>query len=99
MTLLIYDVKAVSGYNVYSLNGYDIINPVYLYNAACNAKISSVDTKLFHNTYDTKDFFSLELYHGASSDMYIAMYLPRNINAFTNKIYDRTKAHWIKYTF
>lgn len=99
LTLLIYDVKAVSGYNVYSLNGYDIINPVYLYNAACNAKISSVDTKLFHNTYDTKDFFSLELYHGAGSDMYIAMYLPRNINAFTNKIYDRTKAHWIKYTF
>ncbi|MCI7302201.1 MAG: Ig-like domain-containing protein [Clostridiales Family XIII bacterium] len=100
LTLFIYDVKAVSGYNTYPLSGSDIIHPMNLYNGSCNATINAIDAKYLNNGYESKDRALLELYGGASSDMYMALYVPNNITSFSNVIYDNNfNPYWVKYSF
>lgn len=45
LTLFTYDVKAVSGYDAYPLDGSDIIHPMNLYNGSCSANINEIDAK------------------------------------------------------
>lgn len=100
LTLFIYYVKAVDGYNKISLDGYDIINPTDLCDGACKRAINSIDGKGLYNAYESKDISNLKLYHGAGSDMYMALYVPNNIREFSNKLYtSKVEPYWIKYTF
>lgn len=100
LTLFIYDVKAVSGYNVYALDGGDIIDPGDLYDGACKRSINRIYEENLYNAYESKDRLKLKLYHGTGSDMYMALYVPNKIREFSNKIYDiKFESYWIKYTF
>lgn len=100
MTLFIYDVKAVSGYNAYALDGGDIIDPGDLYDGACKRSINRIYEENLYNAYESKDRLKLKLYHGAGSDMYMALYVPNKIREFSNELYTSNfEPHWIKYTF
>lgn len=100
LTLFTYDVKAVSGYDSYPLDGSDIIHPMDLYNGSCNANINEIDAKYMHYGYESKDRLNLSLYGGASSEMYMALYVPNDITSFSNYIYTKDfTQYWVKYTF
>ncbi len=100
LTLFIFDVKAVNGYDAYPLDGSDIIHPMSLYNGACNASINEIEAKYMNNDYEAKDRVNLSLYNGASSEMYMALYIPNDITAFSNYIYTKDyNQYWVKYTF
>lgn len=100
LTLFIYYVKAVDGYDKLPLTGYGIISPGSLYDGACKRSINSIDETGLYNAYESKDRSNLKLYHGAGSDMYMALYVPNKIREFSNELYDsELESYWIKYTF
>lgn len=100
LTLFTYDVKAVSGYDAYPLSGSDIIHPMNLYNGSCDTSINEIDAKYMNYGYQSKDRLNLSLYGGASSEMYMALYVPNDITSFSNYIYTKDfTQYWVKYTF
>lgn len=100
VTMLEYDVKAVSGYDKYVLDGLVIINPYMLYDGNCKNKIADVQYKGLLNGLRHTGPSDTNLKNGQSAKMYLVMYLPNNITSFSNYILTPNKdKFWVKYTF
>lgn len=94
LILMKYEVKAVSGYDEYALNGSDIISPFGVYNGKCNASINDFDSFYL----DKNDRSDLRLYGGAQGTMYFAAFVPNDLSSFSNYIYTSAfKQYWVKY--
>ena len=100
IVLFSYDVKAVNGYSNYPLTGLEIINSYSLYNGSCTQSINQIESCYLNGPYESKDNANLTLYSGASSKMYMALYVPNGMTSFSNCIYTNTYSpYWIRYNF
>lgn len=99
IVLLEFTVKAVSGYTIQPLTGMDdVLNPYYLFDATCSRTINSIDGTSMTNDYESKDWKDLKLFNGASSKMYMILYMPYNLNSFSNYVYNNDSQYWVRYT-
>ncbi len=95
-----YTVRATSGFSSHPLMGLDIINPYGLYNSTCSANISSMESLYMRGAYDAQDYVDLTLYGGASSKMYMVLFVPNGMNSFTYPISQADYSEfWTKYAF
>lgn len=101
MVLFTYDVKAVKGYSEYSLQGLDIFNSYGLYDGECSKNIDQIEEFYFvDGDYQALNVAKLELYTGAESKMYVALWVPDGMNSFSNYIEVKdANEYWIKYIF
>lgn len=99
--LIKFDVRAVSGYTVSPLTGMDdVLNPYYLFDSSCSKTINTIHGTSMTNDYESQDWTSLKLYNGAHSDMYMILFMPNELNSFSNYIFTKDSSqYWIKYTF
>ncbi|MCQ4638005.1 Ig-like domain-containing protein [Anaerovorax odorimutans] len=95
-----YTVQASSGFSNRPFEGFDIINPYGLYNSTCTANISAIEFLNMQGAYEGQDYSKLTLYGGASSKMYMVLFVPENLNAFSYPIYKSDYSQfWTKYAF
>ena len=100
LVLFIYDVEAVNGFAAYPLNGLDIINSYALYDGTCSKNIKNIENFYLSEGYEPMTPVNLNLYTGASSKMYEALWVPNEITSFSNIVYTKDlKPYWVKYQF
>ena len=76
LVLFVYDVQAVNGFAAYPLNGLDIINSYTLYDRTCSKNIKNIESFYLSEGYEAMIPTNLNLYTGASSKMYEALWIP-----------------------
>ena len=89
LVLFVYDVQAVNGFAAYPLNGLDIINSYTLYDGTCSKNIKNIESFYLSEGYEAMIPTNLNLYTGASSKMYEALWIPNEMTSFSNQIYTR----------
>ena len=100
LVLFVYDVQAVNGFAAYPLNGLDIINSYALYDGTCSKNIKNIESFYLSEGYEAMIPTNLNLYTGASSKMYEALWVPDEMTSFSNQIYTRNLTpYWVKYQF
>ena len=100
LVLFVYDVQAVNGFAAYPLNGLDIINSYALYDGTCSENIKNIESFYLSEGYEAMIPTNLNLYTGASSKMYEALWVPDEMTSFSNQIYTRNLIpYWVKYQF
>ena len=100
LVLFVYDVQAVNGFAAYPLNGLDIINSYALYDGTCSKNIKNIESFYLSEGYEAMIPTNLNLYTGASSKMYEALWVPDEMTSFSNQLYTRKLApYWVKYQF
>ena len=92
-----YDVKAVSGYNKYPLNGIDVINSYGLYDYKCSRELDEIEEFDFKSSLGC---MNLKLYGGASSKMYLVLFVPNGMTSFSDQKLDKNlDPYWVRYKF
>lgn len=100
LVLFVYDVQAVNGYATYPLNGLDIINSYGLYDENCSQNIKKIESFYLSGDYEPMTPVNLNLYAGASSKMYEALWIPNGMTSFSNIVYTKNiTPYWVKYQF
>ena len=100
LVLFVYDVQAVNGFAAYPLNGLDIINSYTLYDGTCSKNIKNIDSFYLSEGYEAMIPTNLNLYTGASSKMYEALWVPDEMTSFSNQLYTRKLTpYWVRYQF
>ena len=100
LVLFVYDVQAVNGFAAYPLYGLDIINSYTLYDGTCSKNIKNIESFYLSEGYEAMIPTNLNLYTGASSKMYEALWVPDEMTSFSNQLYTRKLApYWVKYQF
>ena len=100
LVMFVYDVQAVNGFAAYPLNGLDIINSYALYDGTCSKNIKNIESFYLSEGYEAMIPTNLNLYTGASSKMYEALWVPDEMTSFSNQLYTRKLApYWVKYQF
>ncbi|HAR77481.1 MAG TPA: hypothetical protein DCR88_02945, partial [Anaerostipes hadrus] len=100
LVLFVYDVQAVNGFAAYPLNGLDIINSYTLYDGTCSKNIKNIESFYLSEGYEAMIPTNLNLYTGASSKMYEALWVPDEMTSFSNQLYTRKLTpYWVKYQF
>ena len=89
LVLFVYDVQAVNGFAAYPLNGLDIINSYTLYDGTCSKNIKNIESFYLSEGYEAMIPTNLNLYTGASSKMYEALWVPDEMTSFSNQLYTR----------
>ena len=100
LVLFVYDVQAVNGFAAYPLNGLDIINSYTLYDGTCSKNIKNIESFYLSEGYEAMIPTNLNLYTGASSKMYEALWIPNEMTSFSNQIYTKNLTpYWVRYQF
>ena len=100
LVLFVYDVQAVNGFAAYPLNGLDIINSYALYDGTCSKNIKNIESFYLSEGYEAMIPTNLNLYTGASSKMYEALWIPNEMTSFSNQIYTKNLTpYWVRYQF
>ena len=100
LVLFVYDVQAVNGFAAYPLNGLDIINSYTLYDGTCSKNIKNIESFYLSEGYEAMIPTNLNLYTGASSKMYEALWVPDEMTSFSNQLYTRKLTpYWVRYQF
>ena len=100
LVLFVYDVQAVNGFAAYPLNGLDIINSYTLYDRTCSKNIKNIESFYLSEGYEAMIPTNLNLYTGASSKMYEALWIPNEMTSFSNQIYTKNLTpYWVRYQF
>ena len=100
LVLFVYDVQAVNGFAAYPLYGLDIINSYTLYDRTCSKNIKNIESFYLSEGYEAMIPTNLNLYTGASSKMYEALWVPDEMTSFSNQIYTKNLTpYWVRYQF
>ena len=100
LVLFVYDVQAVNGFAAYPLYGLDIINSYTLYDRTCSKNIKNIESFYLSEGYEAMIPTNLNLYTGASSKMYEALWIPNEMTSFSNQIYTKNLTpYWVRYQF
>ena len=88
------------GFAAYPLNGLDIINSYTLYDGTCSKNIKNIESFYLSEGYEAMIPTNLNLYTGASSKMYEALWIPNEMTSFSNQIYTKNLTpYWVRYQF
>ena len=90
----------MNGFAAYPLNGLDIINSYTLYDGTCSKNIKNIESFYLSEGYEAMIPTNLNLYTGASSKMYEALWVPDEMTSFSNQLYTRKLTpYWVRYQF
>lgn len=93
-------MQAVNGFAAYPLYGLDIINSYTLYDRTCSKNIKNIESFYLSEGYEAMIPTNLNLYTGASSKMYEALWIPNEMTSFSNQIYTKNLTpYWVRYQF
>ena len=93
-------MQAVNGFAAYPLYGLDIINSYTLYDRTCSKNIKNIESFYLSEGYEAMIPTNLNLYTGASSKMYEALWVPDEMTSFSNQLYTRKLTpYWVRYQF
>jgi hypothetical protein len=100
LTLFVWDVKTTGGFTHKPLLGDDLIHPWTLFDYDFNQAIGPFETNYLRNKNGTKDRANLSIKGIGSSKMYMTLYLPPELDAFSTRLHARgNRDFWVRYQF
>ena len=71
-----------------------------LYDGTCSKNIKNIESFYLSEGYEAMIPTNLNLYTGASSKMYEALWVPDEMTSFSNQLYTRKLTpYWVRYQF
>jgi hypothetical protein len=99
LTFFEWDVKTLGGFAHEPLRGDDIIHPWELFDYNMTKKIGPFAVNYLKGKNAAKDRSVTSLTGVASGKMYLALYLPPDLTAFSTKLSEAGKREfWVRYT-